>query len=72
MWSITCSVCIIRIMIIDTEKQIILYGIRGEDVRDAFTDACEKIAHELLPDAGTEEYFATVNSSGEWEAMPWT
>lgn len=45
---------------------------RGEDVRDAFTDACEKIAPELLPDAETEGYFATVNSSGEWEAMPWT
>lgn len=62
----------IRIMIIDTEKQIILYGIRGEDVRDAFTDVCEKIASDLLPAATTEEYFLTVNSSGEWEAMPWT
>lgn len=45
---------------------------RGEDVRDAFTDACEKIASESLPSATTEGYFATVNSSGEWEAMPWT
>ena len=45
---------------------------RGEDVRDAFTDACEKIAPELLPDAETEGYFLTVNSSGSWEAMPWT
>ena len=45
---------------------------RGEDVRDAFTDACEGIALELLPDTTTEGYFLTVNSSGEWEAMPWT
>lgn len=47
-------------------------AMRGEDVRDAFTDACEKIALELLPDATTEGYFLTVNSSGSWEAMPWT
>ena len=45
---------------------------RGEDVRDAFTDTCEEIASELLPDAETEGYFLTVNSSGSWEAMPWT
>lgn len=45
---------------------------RGEDVRDAFTNACEKIAHELLPNAKIEGYFLTVNSSGEWEALPWT
>jgi len=57
---------------ISSEIDIILEEERGEDVRDAFTDACEKIAPELLPDAETEGYFATVNSSGEWEAMPWT
>jgi hypothetical protein len=57
---------------ISTEIDVILEQDRGEDVRDAFTDACEKIASELLPDAETEGYFATVNSSGEWEAMPWT
>ena len=45
---------------------------RGEDVRDAFTNACEKIADELLPDASNIDYVATVNSSGKWEAMPWT
>lgn len=57
---------------ISSETTIISNQIRGEDVRDAFTDACEKIAPELLPDAETEGYFATVNSSGKWEAMPWT
>lgn len=57
---------------IDNEKTIILNADRGEDVRDAFTDACEKISSELLPDAETAGYFLTVNSSGEWEAMPWT
>lgn len=57
---------------IETEKTIISEEERGEDVRDAFTDACEKISPELLPDAETEGYFLTVNSSGSWEAMPWT
>lgn len=57
---------------ISNETSDILSKTRGEDVRDAFTDACEKIAPELLPDAETEGYFATVNSSGEWEALPWT
>ncbi len=57
---------------IDNEKTAILNADRGEDVRDAFTDACEKISSELLPNATTEGYFATVNSSGEWEALPWT
>ena len=57
---------------ISNELAIISNQGRGEDVRDAFTDACEKIAPELLPDADTEGYFATVNSSGRWEAMPWT
>lgn len=57
---------------ISSELTVINIQNRGEDVRDAFTDACEKIAPELLPDAGTEGYFATVNSSGKWEAMPWT
>ena len=57
---------------ISAEIIIITEQERGEDVRDAFTDACEKIAPELLPDVETEGYFLTVNSSGEWEAMPWT
>lgn len=57
---------------ITNEIANILNNERGEDVRDAFTDACEKIASDLLPDATTEGYFLTVNSSGEWEAMPWT
>jgi len=57
---------------ITQENTIILTQNRGEDVRDAFTNACEKIAPELLPDAETEGYFLTVNSSGSWEAMPWT
>ena len=57
---------------ITNENTIIMEQDRGEDVRDAFTDACEKIAPELLPDAVTEGYFLTVNSSGEWEALPWT
>lgn len=57
---------------ITNEIANILNNERGEDVRDAFTDACEKIAVELLPDAETEGYFLTVNSSGKWEAMPWT
>lgn len=57
---------------ISSETNIILIQLRGEDVRDAFTDACNKIASELLPDAETEGYFLTVNSSGSWEAMPWT
>lgn len=57
---------------ITTETNKIANYERGEDVRDAFTDACEKIASDLLPDATIEGYFATVNSSGEWEAMPWT
>lgn len=57
---------------ISTETAVIANQLRGEDVRDAFTDACEKIAPELLPDVETEGYFLTVNSSGEWEAMPWT
>ena len=57
---------------ISTETNIISTQNRGEDVRDAFTDACEKIASDLLPDADTEGYFLTVNSSGGWEAMPWT
>lgn len=57
---------------INNEINIISNQSRGEDVRDAFTDACEKIAPELLPDAETEGYFLTVNSSGSWEAMPWT
>ena len=57
---------------INTETNIISEQTRGEDVRDAFTDACEKIASELLPEAETEGYFLTVNSSGEWEALPWT
>ena len=56
---------------IDIDIQKILEKNRGEDVRDAFTDACEAIAHELLPDATAEGYFLTVNSSGEWEALPW-
>lgn len=59
-------------MDISAETYIISNNERGEDVRDAFTDACEKISSELLPNANTEGYFATVNSSGEWEAMPWT
>lgn len=57
---------------INTEITNILNEDRGEDVRDAFTDACEKIAPELLPDSIVEGYFLTVNSSGSWEAMPWT
>ena len=57
---------------ITTEIEIIEEQERGEDVRDAFTDACEKIASELLPDASNVDYVATVNSSGSWEAMPWT
>lgn len=57
---------------INNELSIINNNDRGEDVRDAFTDACAKIASELLPDAETEGYFLTVNSSGAWEAMPWT
>lgn len=57
---------------ISTETEKIIEQERGEDVRDAFTDACEKIAPELLPDAKTEGYFLIVNSSGSWEAMPWT
>lgn len=57
---------------ISTELTIIAEQERGEDVRDAFTNACEKIVPELLPDAETVGYFLTVNSSGEWEAMPWT
>lgn len=54
------------------EITIISNQTRGEDVRDAFTDACEKISSESLPDAENEGYFLTVNSSGEWEALPWT
>lgn len=57
---------------ISQENTIISEQARGEDVRDAFTDACEKIASDLLPDATTEGYYLTVNSLGEWEAMPWT
>ena len=57
---------------IEIEIYSIANNSRGEAVRDAFTDACEKIAPELLPDAETEGYFLTVNSSGEWEAIPWT
>ena len=57
---------------INIEMTKILNESRGEDVRDAFTDACEKISSELLPNATTEGYFLTVNSSGEWEALPWT
>ena len=57
---------------INTETTNILNESRGEDVRDAFTDACEKIASDLLPNASTVDYVATVNSSGEWEALPWT
>lgn len=57
---------------ITSECEIIEEQLRGEDVRDAFTDACEKVAFNLLPDATTEGYFATVNASGEWEALPWT
>lgn len=57
---------------ISQETTIILEQERGEDVRDAFTDACKKISYEVLPDAEGEGYFLTVNSSGEWEAMPWT
>lgn len=57
---------------INNELSSIMNNERGEDVRDAFTDACEKIAHELLPNAEIEGYFLTVNSSGEWEALPWT
>ena len=57
---------------ISNEISIIMNSSRGEDVRDAFTDACEKTAPELLPNAETEGYFLTVNSSGSWEAMPWT
>ena len=56
---------------ISIELNTIINEDRGEDVRDAFTDACEKISSELLPDAETEGYFLTVNSSGSWEAMPW-
>lgn len=57
---------------INTETTSILNDERGEDVRDAFTDACEKIASESLPNAEAEGYVLTVNSSGSWEAMPWT
>lgn len=57
---------------ITNELSIIEEEQRGEDVRDAFTDACKKIAEDSLPDATTEGYFATVNSLGKWEAMPWT
>ena len=57
---------------ISLETNIILVQTRGEDVRDAFTGACEKIAPELLPNAETEGYVLTVNSSGSWEALPWT
>lgn len=59
-------------MDISSEKTIIINSIRGEDVRDAFTDACEKIASGLLPNASAVDYVATVNSSGKWEALPWT
>lgn len=57
---------------ITTEIEIIEEQERGEDVRDAFTDACKKIADESLPNASNVDYVATVNSSGEWESMPWT
>ena len=57
---------------IDVEIQKIENEERGETVRDAFTDACEKIASDLLPNASTVDYVATVNSSGQWEALPWT
>lgn len=57
---------------ISNELSMISNQSRGEAVRDAFTDACEKIAVESLPDASTTDYVLTVNSSGEWEALPWT
>lgn len=63
---------VIKMASITQEATVILGENRGEDVRDAFTSACEKIANDLLPDASTIDYVATVNSSGEWEAMPWT
>lgn len=63
---------LVKMANITTEISKIEIQTRGEDVRDAFTDACEKIALELLPNAETEGYFLTVNSSGSWEAMPWT
>ncbi len=59
---------------ISTETSTILNATRGEDVRDAIVSAMIKINSELLTEQTAEEegYALTVNSSGKWEAKPWT
>ena len=57
---------------ITTEIENISTQTRGEDVRDAIVNACQKLSNERLPVATTEGFFLTVNPNGEWEAIEWT
>ena len=56
---------------ISIEITSILSDTRGEDVRDSFVSACEKINDELLPDASQADVgkILAVDSAGKWTAL---
>lgn len=56
---------------ISTELASILSDARGEDVRDSFVSACEKINKESLPyvTEGDSGRILAVNADGEWAAL---